>query len=182
MRGATEKVQNQSGHEPFQSTLPVRGATQPRRSTGATALRISIHAPREGSDRYSGIWTLESGAISIHAPREGSDQITEPEKFKIRPFQSTLPVRGATCSERATQTPMIFQSTLPVRGATRRGRRGGPGQPISIHAPREGSDADHKTVLDKRLRISIHAPREGSDLMDSTCLAPGQCDFNPRSP
>ena len=55
----------------FQSTLPVRGATNVD-SPNYTLYIISIHAPREGSD------PLVQGfddplPISIHAPREGSD-------------------------------------------------------------------------------------------------------------
>ena len=57
----------------FQSTLPVRGATN-RFRTIISESKISIHAPREGSDY-------------IHA--EISEIIEER-------FQSTLPVRGAT--------------------------------------------------------------------------------------
>ena len=56
----------------FQSTLPVRGATSIICS-GLSSVTISIHAPREGSDKCDpnaeGIVT-----ISIHAPREGSDK------------------------------------------------------------------------------------------------------------
>ena len=36
----------------------------------------------------------------------------------------------------------LFQSTLPVRGATGDAEFFGPGDGISIHAPREGSDAE----------------------------------------
>ena len=36
-------------------------------------------------------------------------------------------------------------------------------QPISIHAPREGSDLDEFKTRYKETLISIHAPREGSD-------------------
>ncbi len=57
--------------------------------------------------------------ISIHAPRAGSDvieQIFIPHRTK---FQSTLPVRGATLSQTAGRiSSLLFQSTLPVRGAT----------------------------------------------------------------
>ena len=35
---------------------------------------------------------------------------------------------------------------------------------ISIHAPREGSDATAAENAAKTAQISIHAPREGSDL------------------
>ena len=80
--------------EEFQSTLPVRGATDEIcRLLGYTP--ISIHAPREGSDLLVSVATLTC-VISIHAPREGSD-------------------------------------LLQWRHDKRR-------FPISIHAPREGSD------------------------------------------
>ena len=51
-----------------------------------------------------------------------------------------------------------FQSTLPVRGATNRLLMGRLSEPISIHAPREGSD---------RRAVSFYFPG---------------ADFNPRSP
>ena len=34
---------------------------------------------------------------------------------------------------------------------------------ISIHAPREGGDANRSSAHTARLHISIHAPREGGD-------------------
>ena len=55
----------------FLSTLPVRGATKKsyvRENRG----EISIHAPREGSDRGC-LRGPQPAQISIHAPREGSD-------------------------------------------------------------------------------------------------------------
>ena len=57
--------------EEFQSTLPVRGATE-KSSLIVADIRISIHAPREGSDYPRGRSAAGSD-ISIHAPREGSD-------------------------------------------------------------------------------------------------------------
>ena len=86
---------------------------------------------------------------------------------------------------------MIFQSTLPARGATRLRRDRQRHRPISIHAPREGSDAELHAVdaafqlfqstlpargatpdfFVVRLAhdISIHAPREGSDADGDDC-------------
>ena len=55
-------------------------------------------------------------------------------------FQSTLPVRGATLPDRAGPRADQFQSTLPVRGATAVETQWSSHIPISIHAPREGSD------------------------------------------
>ena len=78
-------------------------------------------------------------------------------------FQSTLPVRGATtllCVS-ARYTPISIH-------APREGSDGGRvplqgGHPISIHAPREGSDPDLVDDGGFSFEISIHAPREGSD-------------------
>ena len=124
-------------------------------------------------------------------------------------FLSTLPARGATNElaqtkhrifnfyprsprgERRTMScklpPAIqFLSTLPARGATAyMPHLQKEIEDISIHAPREGSDAGHdgsRVLLDRFLStlpargatlygdnfrhhfwISIHAPREGSD-------------------
>ena len=128
----------------FQSTLPVRGATFGFDSRAAPK-DISIHAPREGSDRA--LWAVESmGTISIHAPREGSDAPGGEDR----------------------QADAVFQSTLPVRGATQETGDRRPRSIISIHAPREGSDATACAVSRPTI-ISIHAPREGSDRRRRSC-------------
>ena len=141
-------------------------------------------------------------------------------------FQSTLPARGAT---RRRNTPrfcqsdfnprsphgerpganahqerdLIFQSTLPARGATRGSAFRQKQQPISIHAPRTGSDHfRHALQADQRHFnprsphgerlptsnvhhflpfISIHAPRTGSDGQRGRKPS-AQPHFNPRSP
>ena len=56
---------------------------------------ISIHAPRAGSD-FSFTLVLGLEIISIHAPRAGSDYAIQWYNVYKKPFQSTLPVRGAT--------------------------------------------------------------------------------------
>ena len=60
------------------------------------------------------------------------------------------------------------------------GTSGGNG-PISIHAPRVGSDMQNRGILQTLKMISIHAPRVGSDILKYLyeCL---KADFNPRSP
>ena len=119
VRGATVGVPSSDTGTVFQSTLPVRGATGRRRSGRAEIV------------------------ISIHAPREGSDPLYEPEPMEvILEFQSTLPVRGATGTQPPLEVLAVrFQSTLPVRGATWRAIGKALDKAISIHAPREGSDA-----------------------------------------
>jgi len=84
--------------------------------------RISIHAPREGSDRLFKN-SIVNYNISIHAPREGSDGFSPISSISGEAFQSTLPVRGATIDgSPQIDIATIFQSTLPVRGATRPSR------------------------------------------------------------
>ena len=79
-------------------------------------------------------------------------------------FQSTLPVKGATClNEGEPRVFNKFQSTLPVKGATLSNVVKHPEWKVSIHAPREGSD-DFLRSNQKIRNVSIHAPREGSDL------------------
>ena len=119
-RGAThDAVKIFRAFKQFQSTLPARGATWFERAN-AGSRKISIHAPRTGSDMgrvgdsicahdfnprsphgerpgkllTAMIYTLR---ISIHAPRTGSDRPSasaHQERDLI--FQSTLPARGAT--------------------------------------------------------------------------------------
>ena len=125
--------------------------------------------------------------ISIHAPREGSDRFSPLLYRRYKLFLSTLPARGATVYRHVgLAVKVLFLSTLPARGATFGCLVcGGSCRGISIHAPREGSDT---TPTGPQLRardfyprsprgerrgtaylrgrgngISIHAPREGSD-------------------
>ena len=65
----------------------------------------------------------------------------------------------------------IFQSTLLVRGATNVITVTINGGSISIHAPRERSDAFIANELISII-ISIHAPRERSDLVKSAVIVP----------
>ena len=187
--------------EIFQSTLPVWGATQAegqfplvsphfnprspcgerRNRTGKAERRkkISIHAPRVGSDLLL-LLRLPLLDISIHAPRVGSDEDVERITDKNQHFNPRSP-----CGERPVRLgenilDLKFQSTLPVWGAT--GLPDGPKDrtDISIHAPRVGSDGAGQVRPFCQV-ISIHAPRVGSDKSDQ---APNidQTHFNPRSP
>ena len=122
----------------FQSTLPARGATITSGDDGDVMI-ISIHTPREGSD-FDDFKTVRSEIISIHTPREGSDIVS-------LCFGATRPISIHTPREGSDQGDALslrglrpFQSTLPARGATSPGRYIRAGSVISIHTPREGSD------------------------------------------
>ena len=141
MRGAT--LYNGSGAEDitrFQSTLPVRGATDAGDPDGIAG-KFQSTLPVRGATfilkfNCKDIW------ISIHAPRAGSDQEGGYSSRRLRQFQSTLPVRGATTNISTLQYTVN----------------------ISIHAPRAGSDILVSHELRNGDDISIHAPRAGSDL------------------
>ena len=170
----------------FQSTLPVWGATAERWQV-RLVYAISIHAPRVGSDRpYVG-----TPAKTTHFnPRSpcGERQAMRTQARAEAVFQSTLPVWGATKTEKVFPVIPRFQSTLPVWGATMylEGRTVScqkdfnPRSPcgerrpatkdlkdadrISIHAPRVGSDTEALVMGLPAAEISIHAPRVGSDI------------------
>ena len=128
---------------------------------------------------------LRCDRISIHAPRGGSDQAVSFTNYSKGVFQSTLPVGGATDQRYHNLHRQQFQSTLPVGGATARLPCGVSAPVISIHAPRGGSDRLYHSqnvikvyfnprspwgerrgspsIISVRYYISIHAPRGGSD-------------------
>ena len=102
----------------FLSTLPARGATAALRRLVKTMLRISIHAPREGSDCSNLLYYLYYTNFYPRSPR-GERLVWEHWENLMGQFLSTLPARGATihclhgrgfCGR--------FLSTLPARGAT----------------------------------------------------------------
>ena len=121
-------------------------------------------------------------------------------------FQSTHPVRGATCGEdRTRQTdPTEFQSTHPVRGATTstpnfeiRVTNFNPRTPCGVRLSAvdlslaDPFDFNPRTPCGVRLikqddmheeyRISIHAPRAGCDRIEKQSER-GTKYFNPRTP
>ena len=81
----------------FQSTRPVRGATEYNPIENYDRM-ISIHAPRAGRDDLFAALGDTITNISIHAPRAGRDDWILHELKELETFQSTRPVRGATIS------------------------------------------------------------------------------------
>ena len=167
----------------FQSTPPARGATR-QRAFLLLHTKISIHAPREGGDR----WLMDSRArvsrfqstppargatfglyrwdekstISIHAPREGGDSDSISMQRSTALFQSTPPARGATPSAaRTSGRPCAFQSTPPARGATEADSHKRRKGDISIHAPREGGDCPQRHQVSHHHDFNPRPPRGG---------------------
>ena len=88
----------------FLSTLPARGATEVG-DVGFTLWDISIHAPREGSDRTRSWRTFTPSYFYPRSPR-GERRNTLAFQTVNTSFLSTLPARGATFSSsmRASKT------------------------------------------------------------------------------
>ena len=141
----------------FQSTLPARGATRSR-DTAWIQIKISIHAPRTGSDgRCLSRWR------------------------RAVLFQSTLPARGATRSTRDGTMRVSISIHAPRTGSdagwtmtTTSTRNFNPRSP---HGERRQQDA----IPSVTGGISIHAPRTGSDTPSAAGFS-GWGYFNPRSP
>ena len=142
----------------FQSTLPARGATAPA-GTGARNSRISIHAPRTGSDGEA-VDSLRAvrdfNPRSPHGERPVRRRPAPCRRWNFNP-RSPHGERHRRKDARAMLNP--FQSTLPARGAT----------------------SGWMTIGRRRRSISIHAPRTGSDLVSRSPTS-AYVNFNPRSP
>ena len=166
----------------FQSTLPAWGRPYAH-IAGSIVTRVSIHAPRVGSDGFEYCNDEPKGKcfnprsprgsdliprllkqfqlVSIHAPRVGSES---PGCFgdSWLAFQSTLPAWGATTRPGFRQPPnSAFQSTLPAWGATR--ERGDAREDTRFQStlPAWGATIHRgNATLDL---VSIHAPRVGGD-------------------
>ena len=167
----------------FQSTLPARGATAPVRAAHQHN-RISIHAPRTGSDTQTMGNALNGSSISIHAPRTGSDRIAAGQNQRGR-ISIHAPRTGSDASSPNTRAPYTISIHAPRTGSdlakagfsaeqidfnprSPHGERLFPDQLHTYHKAFQSTlparGATQRSVRNRRrLRISIHAPRTGSD-------------------
>ena len=103
-------------------------------------IKISIHAPRTGSDILAEMEKAKED-ISIHAPRTGSDTMCAGRQSSLC-ISIHAPRTGSDVPRSYSLFfSFRFQSTLPARGATSYSDVFGEEKHISIHAPRTGSDA-----------------------------------------
>ncbi len=171
-----------TGGSPFQSTLPARGATVQCTKPFAR-VRISIHAPRTGSDPIQGFRRNQQLDFNPRSPHGERLRRRTPQRRPPR-FQSTLPARGATLRPCRARRGKRFQSTLPARGATLLGDDVSYADLFQSTLPARGATeeyllSDEQQIFQSTLpargatvpefdfaiaeRISIHAPRTGSD-------------------
>ena len=123
----------------FQSTLPARGAT-PASFQTLCASRISIHAPRTGSDRDGEAAAAEWRYFNPRSPHGERHSALGSVSIHAQ-FQSTLPARGATSATRwHRRSSTNFNPRSPHGERPDSLSASLRGQQISIHAPRTGSD------------------------------------------
>ena len=95
-------------------------------------------------------------------------------------FQSTLPLRGATCMFRENLVWVKFQSTLPLRGATRRLRLVSPQSEFQSTLPLRGATPNPVNATGWASHFNPHSP------CGERLAAAGdymlRYDFNPHSP
>ena len=127
---------------PFQSTLPVWGATC-MASKKSPPSRICFNPRSPCGERLAESLMQVTGVddVSIHAPRVGSD---------------TTRHRQISLARVSIHAPRVG-SDLPLRQIPHQRRC------VSIHAPRVGSDGREFYSYRAALLVSIHAPRVGSD-------------------
>ncbi len=141
----------------FQSTLPIRGATEVGAAASVGCL-ISIHAPHTGSDARRRRHSQRGAYFNPRSPY-GERQTFIDRRVVEFQFQSTLPIRGAT--KRAIER---FSEAL-----------------ISIHAPHTGSDLFLARAEDSYLQFQSTLPIRGATRVASG-LGTWTANFNPRSP
>ncbi len=193
---------NSAGKKPFQSTLPVWGATHRVWVWQDTAKCFNPRSPC-GERRPAGCAAV--CARRCFNPRSpcGERRRSACCRSSGTSFQSTLPVWGATavqvlskgsskcfnprspCGERPSlfgndDSLDLFQSTLPVWGATAMPSSVAPMLTFQSTLPVWGATqlAAQQAAGEA---VSIHAPRVGSDVFTPSSESTINC-FNPRSP
>ena len=154
----------------FQSTLPLRGATKDACSRMSCCTDFNPHSPCGerhywlvhcifslyfnphspcGERRTTCSQDTRAPSISIHTPLAGSDLSVRLKQLRLNPFQSTLPLRGATSTT----------ARAPVKSSN-----------FNPHSPC-GERRIHPSLRQQKLCISIHTPLAGSDRLHPPCLA-----------
>ena len=142
--------------------------------------RISIHAPRTGSDFRRSVKGFPPKYFNPRS-QHGERPMGSPEKKRKRHFNPRSPHGERRAGESRLRRADSISIHAPRTGSDRSGAgRTAVHLPISIHAPRTGSDIINNSTFET-IKISIHAPRTGSD-RESPAHGAGLHYFNPRSP
>ena len=162
----------------FQSTRPMRGATQVCYSQLLHCV-VSIHAPHAGRDVVV-LCNVRPPCVSIHAPHAGRDQQLQLAEYTAAGFNPRAPcwARLLYLVEHPQADHVSIHAPHAGRDATFAAQA--ILQRVSIHAPHAGRDTGHLRHR-RQQGVSIHAPRAGRDWqrLQKVWLQSG---FNPRAP
>ena len=168
------------GHEwPFQSTRPMRGATQILRCDMAGKVFQSTR-PMRGATTPS-VSPVIVPLISIHAPHAGRDRIPIMILSSRLLFQSTRPMRGATKLLPNFQRQRLISIHAPHAGRDRHGSHGNDNARYFNPRAPCGARLDAPQVEAPVVQISIHAPHAGRDRCNPGGITTVH-NFNPRAP
>ena len=165
----------------FQSTLPVRGATETCAYTARYTAKFQSTLPVRGA---TGRWDLGMGRRYDFNPRSPCGE----RPLSITGARRTDPYFNprSPCGERRSDgADLLHEGSISIhapRAGSDLNRHCGyeMADDISIHAPRAGSD---RPLLERTniMAISIHAPRAGSDLLFE-CIIPREMSFQSTLP
>ena len=141
----------------FQSTLPLRGATVKTTTPITTFELFQSTLPLRGATICPGRTDRSNHNFNPRSPC-GERQTRRKEFVRLRTFQSTLPLWGATSRSEKLSLPLE----------------------ISIHAPPVGSDENGYHSAGKNRYFNPRSPC-GERLLPSRGRV-GRLHFNPRSP
>ena len=179
VRGATEVPPALVTQDLFQSTRPVRGATVDV-AAGEALLGVSIHAPRAGRDAAMSSAAASTSEFQSTRPVRGAT-FKQSATGRTGGFQSTRPVRGATVGGDFAWGTDEFQSTRPVRGATRPGcARPRRSPSFNPRAPCGARRARFRPSRSSGTRFNPRAPCGARPCRTPTRASPSS--FNPRAP
>ena len=138
-------------------------------------VRISIHAPLTGSDRFIQFACYILPDFNPRSPY-GERLDLGCNLSDGRRFQSTLPLRGATIKITATLSDgRLFQSTLPLRGATSKSSFWDGGSPLfQSTLPLRGATCSSGRHTNRTTDFNPRSPY-GERLQDCTKFYLGFC-------
>ena len=114
-KGATKNTFGRTDIIEFQPTLPPKGATR-RELTNIAVSQFQPTLPPKGATIAGGLHKVII-KISTHAPTEGSDRTEAASKLIGVVFQPTLPPKGATHEQDFLQGPRRISTHAPTEGS-----------------------------------------------------------------
>ncbi len=178
VRGATHRPPPQHSYPSVSIHAPRAGRDLARKQRAVSGA-VSIHAPRAGRDPTGSNTMATARCFNPRAPC-GARLYRLRAARRVGCFNPRAPCGARHYVAFSHLSLLLFQSTRPVRGATCAGISHHVSSAVSIHAPRAGRDRDLATPKGGIVCFNPRAPC-GARLVTSFPATPASC-FNPRAP